>query len=326
MTKNMNIHDKRKCPICGNDSGVFYRKVYDDRYGYPGEFDLYRCEVCKHVFLNIKFDDDVISDLYTNYYPRSSFNIENFKPSQPIEGIAAWLRGKHFASYVYVPKNVKVLDIGCGFGNTVAYHKNRGCDAYGSEVDQNVALIAEKYDLNIYIGQYNSDNYKPDFFDYITMDQLIEHVEDPVELLTGAYKNLKKGGKLIISTPNVNGWGVKWYKEKWLHWHAPYHLHFFSPKSIETVAERCGFKVSSIKNATFSDWLYWQWIHLQFLPQNGHPNIYWKPRNDVKFSEAQIQKLEYFSKLRKLRINDVITRLFDISRMGDNYIFELTKP
>lgn len=315
-----------KCPICDYQSISFYNQSYDDRYGYPGCFDLYKCTNCRHIFLNSRFSDDEITDLYTNYYPRSDFNVNNIVQSRELKGLSSWLKGYQSSAYTYVPRNVKILDIGCGFGETLAYHQGRGCDPYGSEVDKNVACVAEKFGFNIRIGPYDPKNYEKNFFDYITLDQVIEHVSDPIELLMGIHENLKEGGIAIISCPNVHGWGAKWYKERWLHWHVPYHLHFFSKKSMNLAAKKANLQMKSVNSATLSDWLFWQWIHVIFIPEINKPSLFWKYLYKNRYSDEQLKKLKKLEKFRKFRINEIITRFFDILNLGDNNVFILMKP
>lgn len=79
------------------------------------------------------------------------------------------------------------------------------------------------------------------------MDQVIEHVTNPLDILTGINSILKPNGICILSTPNSNGWGAKIFGKKWINWHAPYHLHHFSKQSIEILSKRAGFEIESIK-------------------------------------------------------------------------------
>jgi 2-polyprenyl-3-methyl-5-hydroxy-6-metoxy-1,4-benzoquinol methylase len=314
-----------KCPICNSSSNSFYTEVYDDRYGYPGRFKLYKCNDCQHVYLDEKFDSETLTSLYTDYYPRSNFNINNFKPRKEIKGFGSWFKGEHRSAYTYVPKNVRVLDVGCGFGETLAYHKQRGCEVYGCEVDQNIERVAEEHGFNVHVGLYDSANYEENFFDYITLDQVIEHVTDPIEILKGISYNLKTGGTAILSCPNVNGWGASYYKNKWLHWHTPYHLHFFSKKSMRDAAKKAGMIVVKVKYAALSDWLYWQWVHILFMPKINEPSLFWKYMTRKKYSASQIESLNKIDRKKKYRINDVITRILDLMGLGDNYVFILKK-
>lgn len=314
-----------KCPICDHNHCTLFKILYDDRYGYLGHFKLFKCQRCGHLFLNVILDQKTITELYSDFYPKSNYNSESIIPIKEENGFFSWLKGTKFSAYTYVPKNVKVLDIGCGAGETLLYHKNRGCNAFGSEIDKNVSFIAEKYDLEIKIGTYDPDFFGKDFYDYVTLDQVIEHTLNPYELLKGVHSNLKIGGYAIISTPNSKGWGIKWYGNKWLHFHVPYHLHLFSKKSLKIVAEKAKFKVVGIKYITHSDWLYWQWIHLLFIPHMNESSVYWKYMDRGKYTPEQLKKVKSIDLVKKIKINDIITRFFDFLHFGDNIVYILKK-
>ena len=70
---------------------------------------------------------------------------------------------------------MRVLDVGCGFGQTLAYHAKRGCDAHGIDADENLLRVAERYGLNARVGLFKAADYPADSFDYVTLDQVIEH-------------------------------------------------------------------------------------------------------------------------------------------------------
>ena len=136
------IAAKVACPVCGEDTNVVFKDLYDDRYGYPDAFTLYECGACGHMHIPTNFTPDDLGRLYTQYYPRGNFDLDNFQPEQERKGFRAWLNGERGSAFRWVPRNVRVLDIGCGIGATLAYHKNRGCEAIGMEADGNVQPIA----------------------------------------------------------------------------------------------------------------------------------------------------------------------------------------
>jgi len=264
-----------------------------------------------------------INNLYTSYYPRSSFSLGQFRPRKEAKGFSDWFNGSRRSAYCWVPPKVRVLDIGCGFGETLAYHAARGCDAYGVEVDENIKRVAEKFGFKVHVGPFDPNVYSPDFFDYVTMDQVLEHVVDPVETLLGVEQILRPGGKVIISTPNANGWGAHLFGRRWINWHAPYHLHHFSVQSMGLAAEKAGLAVEQVRTITMSEWLLYQWIHLVLFPHTGKPSSFWSPDE----SRTALQKIwiKAMTLVHSTKINHLITRMFDQMGIGDNRLFFLRK-
>lgn len=102
-----------------------------------------------------------------------------------------------------LPKGAKVLDIGCGRGETLEYlEKEYGFE--GSGIDLSMPMIKEgknrNPDLNI---KYGDGEFLDDFtsysFDGVMMECVLSLINLPDEALHEAYCVLKKGGKLFIS-------------------------------------------------------------------------------------------------------------------------------
>ena len=314
-----------KCPVCQFEARLFYENMYDDRYGYPGQYNLYQCPSCEHLFLDARFNDAEMKTLYTDYYPRSLYRLEDYHPHPPQEGFDAWFAGSRRA-FAEVPLGVRVLDIGCGFGESLGYHKNRGCDVYGVEADENILRVAERFGFKVKVGVFNSKDFDADFFDYVTMDQVLEHSQNPMETMQVVARILKPGGRLVVTFPNANGWGRRVYGKKWVHWHVPYHIQFYSKKSLQIAAEKSGLKVATIKYITDSHWLFYQQLHLLKETSPGEPALFWSSKTDwSKVDEEINQKRDRISKWHDKKLNHVATRLFDFLRMGDNLLVVMEK-
>ncbi|MCG6167621.1 class I SAM-dependent methyltransferase [Leptospira sp. FAT2] len=312
-----------KCPICDSDNKKPVYELFDDRYGFRGFFKLYICSDCKHKFLENNFSNADLTKLYSDYYPRRTFDVNSYRPLEEVKGFRGWLSGD-FRSFSAVPKCVRVLDIGCGFCESLGYHQSRGCEVYGVEADKNATKVADRFGFNVHIGTFDETAYPSEFFDYVTMDQVIEHVIDPVHTLKEIHRILKKGGRFIATTPNSNGFGTFFFGRKWINWHTPYHLHHFSKKSIYSLASRSGFRVESLRTLTSSEWFFYQWIHSSFFPKEGEVSSFWSP-NSKGLSASQQKRLISLQRLKKLKLNSLITRIFDSIGFGDNWLIYFAK-
>ncbi|WP_428419980.1 class I SAM-dependent methyltransferase [Methylibium sp.] len=265
-----------------------------------------------------------ISELYTRYYPRSNLDVEGWAPPRDGSTWQMWWRGLKSSAYRWVPRNVRILDIGCGFGETLGYHIARGCDAHGVEADRNILRVAERHGLNVQVGLFDPGRYAPASFDVVTLDQVIEHVSDPLGVLRGIHQVLKPGGTLILSTPNADGWGARVFGRRWIHWHAPYHQQFFSRRSMREAAAKSGLELKQTKTVTQSAWLDFQWGHLVTFPAPGQPSAYWSSR--LKRTIGQRVALRLFRWIDRTGVNNLITRAFDKLRLGDNIVYILRRP
>ena len=96
----------------------------------------------------------------------------------------------------------RILDIGCGAGDTVDYLNKKGLKAEG--IDINLAKIDEAKKafpgINIKFGDGGFlDDYMSYTFDGIVMECSLSTFPQPDEALHEAYCVLKKGGRLIIT-------------------------------------------------------------------------------------------------------------------------------
>src|SRR5207237_4493359 len=62
------VVENKSCILCGNAA---LREVFngvDDRYGYPGTFEVVQCETCGHAFLKKMIARSDIGRLYEQFY------------------------------------------------------------------------------------------------------------------------------------------------------------------------------------------------------------------------------------------------------------------
>lgn len=98
----------------------------------------------------------------------------------------------------------KMLDVGSGGGQFLALAKGLGADVTGIELDDARAFYAQSVKgVNVVKRSIDDEYWKSQYgqYDYVTLWDVIEHVNFPVETLSEAMRLLKPGGHLVIDTP-----------------------------------------------------------------------------------------------------------------------------
>jgi len=100
-------------------------------------------------------------------------------------------------------KNPKTLDLGCGDGRLTAFI-GEFADTDGIELSKEAIRVAkEKHShVNFFQGNALDYNFKLNHYDLVVSQEVIEHIEDQEAYLKVCFQVLKKGGYLIMTTPN----------------------------------------------------------------------------------------------------------------------------
>jgi len=101
----------------------------------------------------------------------------------------------------------KVLDLGAGFGLLSKKIGELGYDVTACELDpvrishiRKIGLKCDKVDLNCKLP------YNDRLFDIVISSDVIEHLTRPYDFIQEIGRVTKKGGMLIITTPNIMNW------------------------------------------------------------------------------------------------------------------------
>jgi SAM-dependent methyltransferase len=140
----------------------------------------------------------------------------------------------------------RLLDVGCGKGHFLASARAAGWDAVGLEYAQSSADEAKaRYGLDVIVADYMTASLG-ERFDAVTMWHVLEHLPDPLSAIERARSLLVDDGRLLISVPNLSSLQARIFGPDWLHLDLPRHLFHFTPRSLERLLERGGFRVERI--------------------------------------------------------------------------------
>jgi len=151
----------------------------------------------------------------------------------------------------------RILEIGCGAGNTGKTLKQQGraAEVIGIEKIFEIAEIAKAVLDKVVCGDVETVElpFSKEYFDYIIAADVLEHLYDPWSLIDKLRIYLKKGGYIVASLPNIRNWKILKglvLKGQWEYSHDGVlddtHLRFFTKKSIITLFQSKGFVVTSI--------------------------------------------------------------------------------
>jgi SAM-dependent methyltransferase len=99
----------------------------------------------------------------------------------------------------------KIFEIGCGYGNFGAQVKrlNPQVRYFGQEVEPSAARVAATKLDHVFCGNIESAMLVDDQFDCIVFGDVLEHLNNPLEVLRQVRPMLKPGGCVLCSVPNV---------------------------------------------------------------------------------------------------------------------------
>lgn len=110
---------------------------------------------------------------------------------------------------VKVPKVSKLLDAGCGLGYFLAQCKAYDIATFGMDISSYAVQKARRRTRTASIHRLDASvdrwPYSADMFDVLTLFDVIEHVDDDRFLLQEAYRVLKPGGLVYVTTQNNQG-------------------------------------------------------------------------------------------------------------------------
>jgi 2-polyprenyl-3-methyl-5-hydroxy-6-metoxy-1,4-benzoquinol methylase len=310
-----------KCKICDKKTKIWYRKLFDDRHGYTGYFDIYKCPNCGFAITNPQITKNKIINLYTKYYPRQNLNLENIKRSnyKKIDRFEIWKKGLLNTCEYWIKEKSKVLDVGSGLGyGLLRLEEAMKCKAYGIDPDANAKRFANKFKLNFHHGFIEDNPFKNIRFDYVIANQVLEHTDNPIRFLNICKSRLNKNGKIILSFPNTNGLHRIIFGRNWLHWHVPYHLNHFNLSSIKELTNKSGLKIEKIQTITPNMWTNLQIRRILSKPENGIRDTFWDGNN--KNNNTIIKSKTYSKLTRFLENNNYLNRLVDLLGFGESFL------
>ena len=267
------------CCLCGMHDGSPVGVGEDFEYRTTDQsFLAVRCPTCGLIYLDPRPVLAELSRIYPDDYHAFSFDEQTF-------GLVHKVRGRLEARRVLraargLPKNARVLDVGCGDGfhlQLLREYGPAGWTLLGVDNDPRAVDAARRHNLDVELAAIENASIEAGSIDMVLCVQTVEHVADPVALLSAIRTVLRPGGRLYLVTDNTGSPDFALARGRhWGGYHFPRHWNLFNQRSMRRLAELSGLEVDRLRtmvspvNWTYSvrnwldDWGAPAWLVRQF--------------------------------------------------------------
>lgn len=186
-------------------------------------------------------------------YHRDKYDLKKEKPNRSLSYTSRMIED-----------NSSVMEIGCSTGYFSQHLKeDKNCEVLGVDISSGSVEVAKSGGVNAFVinvenddiikflGDYTTKNKK---FDYIIINDVLEHLREPQNLLMKLKPFLNENGSFIVSVPNVAYWKIRLgllfgnfdYTNTGILDNT--HLKFFTQKTLKQLIKNCGFKIIEWEN------------------------------------------------------------------------------
>ena len=214
-----------------------------DKYFIKKGFNIVHCGIC-----NLMAVENVPDDL-SAYYREGYFTGDT-----TLDGYMDYDADKEVSKKTYInfldiigkylenKVDPSMFEVGCATGFFLDLAKKKGWQSMGIDISAYAVQKSREKGLEASVGVLEN-HVTEKKFDVLVMQDVIEHVKNPVLDIKKCWNLLVENGLLVLTTPDA---GSLWARIWGRHWHAfvpPQHLFYFSVKNLSSVLEKNGFKV-----------------------------------------------------------------------------------
>lgn len=266
------------CPVCGEQPRRLLFSTPDTRFGDRTLRRVYHCAACEVAFLFPRLTDEESARLHERAYSHQGSPLGDPPPGKyspyrlasrldrgvPYRGLGYLIRGARWLGLrtddivpIQERPDAALLEIGCFEGRVLDWYRQRGhANLWGTDFNATACRVAAAKGHRVYAGRLADTDWPGQPMDALILNQLIEHVADPVGLLASLRGRLVAGGRLYLSTPNLDSAWRKCYGPTWAHWHFPFHHFITGHRGLREIARRAGYQIRWLRTNTPTHWAY----------------------------------------------------------------------
>ena len=221
---------RSRCALCAGGLEPLFEKD-----GYP----ICRCRSCRLVQVGVAVGRHELEQIYGEEY-FSSEVFHDYVAEREVRVEAGRAAARALAQLV--PRG-RLLDVGCAAGfflEAASAHY----EVTGVELSPFASSYArETLGVRVFTGDVADGMLDGERFDVVTAWNTIEHMADPLAAFAAIARVMRPGALLALSTGDASGPLARLGLSNWNLMAPPYHLFFFSPKTIDLLLAKAGFEL-----------------------------------------------------------------------------------
>jgi len=214
----------------------------------PFRYELVECGSC-----GLVIDPAAIRRSREEKVQEDWFGIPDAAQSVWVRTFESWNNARTIARIQrFVKAPARVLEVGVGSGSLLVALRDAGFDAQGCDLSPRVAeYVRTTLGMPMTVGPVESVE-TTSKFDVVVMNHVVEHTSEPVKMLESVRRLARPGALFHVAVPNIACWEA--HLPGWTSYE-PYHLVYFTPRTLSAVAERAGLR--PLETATFESFSGW---------------------------------------------------------------------
>jgi SAM-dependent methyltransferase len=215
------------CPVCGGTS-------LTGRWEVNG-YTIAKCEGCSLLFVQNQVTTEELAAHYAGVtddaYDDANVECLNYY----YQKLGEMIRRRY-------PQPGKLLDIGCSRGWFLDVMT--GWECHGNEIAAAYAATAcERYGDRVVLGPFEDYPMREGYFDVITLQDVFDHIRDPLSTLEKCHRLLRAGGLIVIKVHNISCLYAKVSGKSFYAVVPPTHLFYYDGRTLNLALSNSGFQV-----------------------------------------------------------------------------------
>ncbi|HIK26379.1 MAG: class I SAM-dependent methyltransferase [Thermosynechococcus sp. Uc] len=225
----MTVHSN--CLLCQSSNLKKLRRYYNSHH-------IVKCQDCGFVFIEKVPSEEELKQYYSIY---------SYAEDRPVSPVTIKRYQKLLKEFEIYRNSNQILEIGCGKGDFLLEARKNYWEVQGTELSERGAQLCIDKGIKTHYGTLREDLFPSNYFDVIIAIEVIEHINNPRELIYQISRFLRRGGLFYCTTPNFNSIVRYILQEKYSIIHYPEHLCYYTPKTLRELMVKNGFLCKKVE-------------------------------------------------------------------------------